>query len=86
MAARRTKKAPVKEQTKDITSASTEQIAELPKIARTKKPKIVMYVSKKVLLVHPDQNVRFYPGTPVHCAEDTWLEAQMVAGLISKVE
>ena len=37
-------------------------------------------------LVHPYQGVTFTPDKIVEAEEDTWLKAQMKAGLIVKVE
>lgn len=50
------------------------------------KPTIVMYVSKKIPLQHPFQNIRFMPGSPVECRLDSWLESQVNAGLIKVIE
>lgn len=50
------------------------------------KPKIVMYVSKKIVMRHPYQNIRFFPGSPIACIMDSWLDAQLKAGLIEEVK
>ncbi len=49
------------------------------------KPKAVMYASKKLVMFHPAQGIRFIPGSPVECRKDGWLEGQIKAGLIKEV-
>jgi len=44
-----------------------------------------MYASKKLVMVHPTQGVRFHPGTPVECRCDEWMKGQIKAGLIKEV-
>ncbi len=70
----------------DVTSRSISTTKTQPKAkpkARAKK-KAVMYVSKNITMYNPIAMVRFYPGSPIKCAMDDWLKAQIKVGLIKE--
>jgi len=63
-----------------------EKKAPAPKKRAPAKAKVVMYVSKKLRMYHPEQNIRFEPGVPTACNKDLWLQLQINADLIQAVK
>lgn len=67
----------------------TPELTETPETTETPEPtetpeSLKKYVSNKIRLHHPDQNVYLVPGEPVELKMDSWLDSQVKAGLVSE--